>query len=140
MFGGLGSDTLIAGSGDDFLSGDPVLEADAEQSADVLMAGAGDDTLNAGPGDTVTGGAGSDLFYISVELGVDNIEDAAVITDFEVGRDDIGNLFILQDLSAFSIAPGTGNMRVTASLRSRNPGNLLPLFGALQLKVLMALK
>ncbi|MBO6505124.1 MAG: hypothetical protein JJ850_15975 [Kordiimonadaceae bacterium] len=108
LFGGLGSDTLIAGSGDDFLSGDPVLEADAEQSADVLMAGAGDDTLNAGPGDTVTGGAGSDLFYISVELGVDNIEDAAVITDFEVGRDDIGNLFILQDLSAFSIAPGTG--------------------------------
>jgi hypothetical protein len=67
--GGPGNDTLIGGSGDDVLIGGP--------GNNLLIGGGGNDTLVAvnGDADTLTGGAGNDLFWVDPQ---DTITDASM--------------------------------------------------------------
>ncbi|SLN34940.1 Bifunctional hemolysin/adenylate cyclase precursor [Aquimixticola soesokkakensis] len=54
--GGSGNDTIYGGDGNDGMSGGA--------GYDTLDGGAGDDQMLVGSGDTATGGAGNDIFYI----------------------------------------------------------------------------
>jgi hypothetical protein len=75
MYGGADDDTLLAGDGSDFLSGDAgVDQLVAGTGNDVVLGGADDDTLSGGDGDDVLdGGLGNDL--------IDGGDGADVILD-----------------------------------------------------------
>jgi hypothetical protein len=99
LFGGQGNDTLLGRDGNDVLIGD--------RGNDLLLGGEGNDTLtgasptstNFGLGeiDTLTGGAGSDLFilgnstrtYYDDGTGGLGLADFALITDFSLTADNI---------------------------------------------------
>lgn len=88
---GFGDDTLIAGGGNDYMFGG--------SGSDVLFGEAGDDTLQGGTGgDTLVGGEGVDIFLYQFksDLNGANASNADIITDFQSGED---KLF-------FSRAPG----------------------------------
>jgi Ca2+-binding RTX toxin-like protein len=88
---GFGDDTLVAGGGNDYLFGG--------SGSDVLFGEIGDDTLQGGTGgDTLVGGVGVDIFLYQFksDLNGANASTADVITDFQSGED---KLF-------FSRAPG----------------------------------
>lgn len=85
------SDLIRGGNGQDLLNGlagnDTLLGG---QQFDRLNGGAGDDVLDGGEGvEVLTGGTGNDLFYLN------DLDNIAWITDFELGRDTLslpGNL------------------------------------------------
>ncbi|WP_460273135.1 calcium-binding protein [Celeribacter sp. ULVN23_4] len=96
--GGAGNDTIYGGDGMAILSGGDgndeihagndtgsayVLSGDA--GADRLYGGDGEDTLVMDAEDTVTGGAGADVFWLSYDANLD--DNYAKITDFAVGED-----------------------------------------------------
>lgn len=99
LLGGRGNDTLLGGAGNDFLAGD--------RDNDLVEGGDGDDTLvgvslsftNFGTGeiDTLTGGAGADLFilgnaqrvFYDDQSGGLGLTDYALITDFNPAQDRI---------------------------------------------------
>lgn len=89
---GFGDDTLVAGGGNDYLFGGA--------GSDVLFGEAGDDTLQGGSGgDTLVGGEGVDIFLYQFKSdldGANTANTADIITDFQSGED---KLF-------FSRAPG----------------------------------
>jgi Ca2+-binding RTX toxin-like protein len=89
---GFGDDTLIAGGGNDYLFGGA--------GNDVLFGEEGDDTLQGGTGgDTLVGGEGADVFLYQFKSdlqGANTASTADIITDFNPGED---KLF-------FSRAPG----------------------------------
>lgn len=117
LFGGAGNDSLDGGSGSDELSGgdgnDTLVGIDANQSADADF-NSGTDTI-----DTLTGGAGEDIFALGAEAiyyGDSNpqtqgLNDYALITDFTVGSDvlevaGLVNDYVLRD-SPNSLPSGT---------------------------------
>ncbi len=75
--GGAGDDSIDGGGGDDSLSGGT--------GADNVLGGDGDDTINVAQGDTVSGGAGDDLFRL-----VDLAESGASAITLVGGEDDEG--------------------------------------------------
>lgn len=89
---GFGDDTLVAGGGNDYLFGG--------SGSDVLFGEIGDDTLQGGTGgDTLVGGEGVDIFLYQFKSdlqGANTASTADIITDFQSGED---KLF-------FSRAPG----------------------------------
>jgi Ca2+-binding RTX toxin-like protein len=88
---GFGDDTLVAGGGDDYLFGG--------SGSDVLFGEAGNDSLQGGTGrDTLVGGDDADVFLyrFKSDLNGANASTADIITDFKSGED---KLF-------FSRAPG----------------------------------
>ena len=109
LCGGLGDDVIAGGgdtdvisgdAGDDVLSSDR-LDADADWTrgdAETLFGGEGDDTLFFSGEDEATGGAGADHFGV-----VDTGEDPALITDFEVGVDEI--VIYVEGLNSAEAAP-----------------------------------
>jgi Ca2+-binding RTX toxin-like protein len=112
LFGGGGNDTLQGWSGNDYLSGDDGKDSLYGQDGnDILTGGKGDDLLNGGDGndilnafgntnesatlgeyDTLTGGAGADIFVLG-DLSKSFYNEVgggiATITDFEYGVDKI---------------------------------------------------
>ncbi|NES07692.1 MAG: hypothetical protein F6K22_35845 [Okeania sp. SIO2F4] len=101
IMGLAGNDTISGGDGTDLLSGN---EGDDNVSgrdgSDFLRGGKGDDSLIGGLGndfllgdngsDTLTGGAGADSFMLRVDTveGIEEIEQADMITDFSVADND----------------------------------------------------
>ncbi|HSV12649.1 MAG TPA: M10 family metallopeptidase C-terminal domain-containing protein, partial [Tepidisphaeraceae bacterium] len=66
LMGGRGSDHVDGGDGNDYLDGYGEYGYGPDDNLpDYLNAGAGDDTLNAGYGDSVDGGAGTDQLYFN---------------------------------------------------------------------------
>lgn len=108
LVGGDGADTLIGGDTDDYLVGGNLFQPENTQAPDVLDGGDGDDELVIGPADIATGGSGADLFTLNPDLGVEDISDAAVITDFEL-VDNFTTTSGAQGLALLEIAPGTGD-------------------------------
>lgn len=95
LSGGLGGDHIAGGGGTDIISGDAGddvlssdrLDSDADWTrgdAETLSGGAGDDILYFSGEDAATGGTGADHFGV-----IDTGEDPALITDFEIGVDEI---------------------------------------------------
>jgi glycerophosphoryl diester phosphodiesterase len=82
IYGGAGNDRLGGKSGNDTLFGeignDRIWGDDGD---DLLWGGLGNDTLT---GDNQSGGKGSDVFVLSLDVGIDTIED------FQLGIDRIG--------------------------------------------------
>jgi glycerophosphoryl diester phosphodiesterase len=82
IYGGAGNDRLGGKSGNDTLFGeignDRIWGDDGD---DLLWGGLGNDTLT---GDNQSGGKGSDVFFLSLDVGIDTIED------FQLGIDRIG--------------------------------------------------
>jgi Ca2+-binding RTX toxin-like protein len=87
VLGGLGDDTLSAGSGNDVLDGGDGRDThDGGSGDDVLRGGAGNDTIAGGSGadqltggsgnDTVNGGSGNDLYNFARGDGQDTISDS----------------------------------------------------------------
>lgn len=93
-------DLLIAGPGDDLLMGlqgnDTLMGGEGN---DTLLGGRGDDFLYGGDGnnilsgdrgsDTLTGGSGVNIFIVSPTAGAMEPNRADLITDFQVGQDQI---------------------------------------------------
>jgi len=107
LFGGRGKDALDGEDGNDYLSGGQdadFLEGGAGN--DILLGGRGNDFLISGSGnDTMIGGLGRDLllgddldvpkigsnlYVLQAEAGVRDINNADLITAFQVGVDKIG--------------------------------------------------
>lgn len=91
---GFGDDTLIAGDGDDYLFGG--------SGSDVLFGEVGGDSLQGGTGgDTLVGGEGSDVFLyrFKSDLNGANASTADIITDFNPGED---KLFFSRDVGGFA--------------------------------------
>ncbi len=92
-FGGSGNDTLIGDAGRNRLSGgegnDTIISLDGN---DRLFGGQGTDTLTGGTGrDTMTGGTEADIFaFTSINDSGTSEPSRDIITDFELGIDDIG--------------------------------------------------
>ena len=106
LMGSQGNDTLIGGSGNDYLlGGNNDDRLNGQSSDDYLWGGAGNDRLEGGKGkdilnsgggndvlfdldggDRLTGGEGDDTFHIG---GASEFQLATVITDFELGNDQI---------------------------------------------------
>lgn len=81
LFGGRGSDIIYGGAGDDYIDG-------ASDSVIANYYGA----RGVGDWDTLTGGAGHDTFVLGDEYGSYYLNNdvslgAALITDFDIGRD-----------------------------------------------------
>ena len=129
MYGGAGKDTILGRDGNDFLYGEGGKDTIKGQFGnDKVFGGDGDDTLFGNEGiDTLKGGAGSDILVGGEEKdvlvgGADadifRYADAAdsgltgatmdVITDFEVGVDDI-------DLAALGITDYLGDAAFTST-------------------------
>jgi Ca2+-binding RTX toxin-like protein len=89
--GGLGNDFIMGEAGNDNLSGEDgndIIYAGAGN--DYVSAGAGNDTIIGGAGrDTMTGGLGDDDFVFSAQSDAGLGSNADVITDFQIGRDDL---------------------------------------------------
>ena len=86
LAGGGDTDTIFGGAGNDVLSSDR-LDEDANWTrgeGEGLSGGEGDDLIYISGEDEATGGDGADLFGV-IATG----EDPALITDFEVGVDEI---------------------------------------------------
>lgn len=89
--GGDGNDDLSGGLGNDTLNGD--------SENDTLFGGQGNDLLNGGTGndilsgdrgqDILTGGLNSDVFILSTSAATSDFTQADIITDFQVGVDQI---------------------------------------------------
>lgn len=108
IFGGTGSDKLLAGQQDYLFgeTGDDWLNASVGRGNNYLYGQEGSDRLFAGSGDRLYGGEGDDLFYVtdggnnsfSGGAGADLfwlatgelLTEANTITDFEIDRDVIG--------------------------------------------------
>lgn len=88
LFGMDGNDTLYGGGGNDQLYGG----ADVDQ----LFGGDGDDILSAGTGwgDELTGGAGTDYFWIEEGQGLNTVKDFEDGTDFIVSGSSINAITI----------------------------------------------
>jgi len=100
LLGGLGDDTLVGGTGSDFF-----LDLDG---FNLLNGGDGNDyfqvSLSVGSASTVTGGAGTDFYFLdsaSPSLASGAADQTYVITDFEVG----GGGDELYILNLFALAP-----------------------------------
>lgn len=105
LFGSTSDNVLIGGEGEDTLYGDDGNDTLAGGAGnDNLQGGQGNDTLSGGAGDdfffdvygknTMTGGEGADVFTIQYVVNPDGtapelntIEDASIITDFNVEED-----------------------------------------------------
>ena len=78
--GGQGNDTVLAGSGNDFLVGGA--------GSDSIVANGGDDTLLGGAGaDTLSGSAGNDVFVAGQGASGLSLATADTLTDFLTGAD-----------------------------------------------------
>jgi Ca2+-binding RTX toxin-like protein len=104
---GFGDDTLIAGGGNDYLFGG--------SGSDVLFGEAGDDTVQGGTGgDTLVGGEGVDIFLYQFKSdlqGANTATTADIITDFQTGVD---KLF-------FNVSPGGFDFKAIGG-----PSDLIP--------------
>ncbi|ERN42327.1 PAP2 superfamily/hemolysin-type calcium-binding repeat (2 copies) [Rubidibacter lacunae KORDI 51-2] len=105
LYGGSGNDELIAGTGDRVFGGDgnDILDATAGGGGNRLYGGNGNDTLFVGSGDRALGGAGADEIFVTSGGGntlsggagadifsIANAEippEATTITDFNSGED-----------------------------------------------------
>lgn len=95
--GGGGADTITGGDSGDYIyaaGGDGeiafveyggVRGYDDDGAADVIDAGDGNDSITFSGSDTVTGGAGTDSFFVDVD-GVIDSGSVAVLTDYESGE------------------------------------------------------
>ncbi|MEB3278749.1 MAG: hypothetical protein VKK42_07465 [Lyngbya sp.] len=105
------NDSLNGGGGNDYLSGalgNDTLNGDSEN--DTLFGGQGNDLLNGGAGndilsgdrgqDILTGGLNSDIFILSNSSATPDFTQADIITDFQVGEDNIG---LTEGLSAMNL-------------------------------------
>jgi Ca2+-binding RTX toxin-like protein len=92
LYGGKGFDILTGGAGNDFIfgnRGEDILSGQKAddtlyggQGNDILLGGEGNDFLSGDLGDdTLVGEVGSDRFLLSINSGIDTIDD------FEVGQD-----------------------------------------------------
>ncbi|SKB14399.1 putative haemolysin-type calcium-binding toxin, RTX-like (Expressed) [Planktothrix sp. PCC 11201] len=104
---GFGDDTLIAGGGNDYLFGG--------SDSDVLFGEAGNDTLQGGTErDTLVGGEGSDIFLYQFksDLNGANASTADIITDFKSGED---KLFFSRGPGgfAFDLRPGVPTTEIS---------------------------
>lgn len=77
LYGGLGTDRLFGGSGSDYFN--------MRDGADVADGGDGNDGIMEITDDTVTGGAGDDLFLFHMNQG-----SVATVTDYRNGNDTLG--------------------------------------------------
>ena len=108
LVGGDGADTLIGSEGDDYIVGGELFQPESIQAPDILDGGDGDDEIVVGPTDIVAGGNGADLFTLNPDLSVQDINDATIITDFEL-IDNFTTRSGSQGLSLLNITPGTGD-------------------------------
>jgi Ca2+-binding RTX toxin-like protein len=104
---GFGDDTLVAGGGDDYLFGG--------SGSDVLFGEAGNDTLQGGTQrDTLVGGEGADVFLYQFksDLNGANASTADIITDFQSGED---KLFFSRGVGgfAFELRPGVPTTEIS---------------------------
>jgi Ca2+-binding RTX toxin-like protein len=104
---GFGDDTLIAGGGNDYLFGGA--------GSDVLFGEDGDDTLQGGTQrDTLVGGEGADVFLYQFksDLNGANASTADIITDFQSGED---KLFFSRGVGgfAFELRPGVPTTEIS---------------------------
>ncbi|GAA6163572.1 hypothetical protein NBRC116590_12760 [Pelagimonas sp. KU-00592-HH] len=92
--GGRGTDTLAGGLGNDLLvGGDGFDSLQGGRGNDKLFGGKGRDIIESGLGnDTMTGGLGADEFLIAQIANT----DAKVITDYQLGIDDLNFFFATQ--------------------------------------------
>ena len=74
---GPGADLLDGGEGDDFV--------ESSVPGTTLLGGIGQDTLLGSWGVILTGGAGSDAFYVGRQTDATSIPQPLVVTDFQVG-------------------------------------------------------
>ncbi|MHA6324266.1 Hint domain-containing protein [Roseivivax sp. CAU 1753] len=119
--GGADEDSLSGGAGDDSLFGGGGADTlDGGDGADSLSGGDGDDVLYGGDGDTVTGGAGDDTFYIDPDA---LITPNGTIT-FEGGEDgettgdtlDFQGLIGFGDITYTNTNDGAGGLSGFATL------------------------
>ncbi|MGP1356103.1 calcium-binding protein [Roseicyclus sp.] len=85
--GGTGADTLLGGPGDDVIDGTFLVDGTDIDAGDLIRGGDGDDSIMVGAMDTVSGGAGSDLF-IAGEY-VASAASPGLVTDFDPTTDRI---------------------------------------------------
>ncbi|WP_323782053.1 calcium-binding protein [Thalassovita sp.] len=113
IWGNTGSALIEGGTGDDFISGYDVSEDYAyfattpfsswiDNAPDTLDGGTGDDTLVGSTGDVMAGGDGNDTFEIYSALGAAEDGEAAVITDFEPGEEQLTVTIHFDDIGASS--------------------------------------
>lgn len=80
-----GSDTLYGGAGDDSMWGVDF----GANTPDMLVGGSGEDYLKGDNGDTLSGGAGLDLFSVYYDVLPETVDDAITITDYDARPEDI---------------------------------------------------
>lgn len=95
LIGGAGNDTLLGGAGNDLLRGgtgvNTLMAGDGDDTllgqdgASFLNGGAGSDLLQAGAGNMLHGGDGSDIFRLDDTIGAAAVQ----IVDFAAGEDQI---------------------------------------------------
>ena len=110
--GNIGNDLVDGGDGNDLLVGG--------QDNDTLLGGAGNDTLSGDLGqDVLTGGTGADTFVLRSVAATTDLNQADVITDFEVGADFIGlSTGVTQIVEDTTLNGVTGSLIRNASDRS----------------------
>jgi len=125
VFGGAGNDTFYAnsGSGENRLYGNEGNDTFFLGGGDRIVGGEGDDVIYVNPngtnnadtgGNTISGSAGGDLFWIAVGS-IPNITDLNLITDFEVNVDSIG----------FGGIVGINPTAIAATQSATNPNNTI---------------
>jgi Ca2+-binding RTX toxin-like protein len=106
IFGLADDDILIGGKGNDQLNGDDV--------KDDFTGSPGDDILYGGPGqDELTGDLESDTFVFAPGDGGASIEEADLITDFELGIDLIGLIDLTFEQLSFQAVSDTSSAIAT---------------------------
>lgn len=107
--GGTGNDTIFGGNGLNTLNGgDGNDEITGGVDVDVINGGAGNDEIyaglgnNAGNGDTLTGGAGSDTFYyVARAESSTSLSGRDTITDFQSGSDVIDFRYVAEAVTQY---------------------------------------
>ena len=107
--GGTGDDTIFGGNGLNTLNGgDGNDEITGGVDVDVINGGAGNDEIyaglgnNAGNGDTLTGGAGSDTFYyVARAESSTSLSGRDTITDFQSGSDVIDFRYVAEAVTQY---------------------------------------
>ncbi|WP_149535698.1 calcium-binding protein [Siccirubricoccus phaeus] len=104
IFAGSGDDTLIGGAGDDGLIG--------EEGADLILGGDGNDRIYADTADTVNGGVGYDIMYLTTDLAFTVDLGAIQVEWLQSGAGDDN---ISSSGAAIQVYAGAGNDTVSGS-------------------------
>lgn len=110
VYGNGGVDTLMGGDGNDLIRDFDLSRNEGVDNGSFVDGGAGDDNIFVDGGSTITGGSGSDFFYVHADIGVEGVTE---ITDFVQGEDALAFDIVMNEsdmgpLSIQDTADGTG--------------------------------